>query len=60
MQTLVARVHEDLAATNAHRTAMQLPRYPPLTTAWTMRASSFLSLSTVGGAELTRPDCAQT
>ncbi|GAA5904317.1 hypothetical protein JCM8208_006834 [Rhodotorula glutinis] len=36
MQTLVARVHEDLAATNAHRTAMQLPRYPPLTTAWTM------------------------
>ncbi|GAA5929634.1 hypothetical protein JCM3775_006504 [Rhodotorula graminis] len=36
LQTLVARVHEDLAATNAHRTAMQLPRYPPLTTAWTM------------------------
>ncbi|GAA5845230.1 hypothetical protein JCM9279_004811 [Rhodotorula babjevae] len=36
MQTLVARVHDDLAATNAHRTAMQLPRYPLLTTAWTM------------------------
>ncbi|GAA5823192.1 hypothetical protein JCM3770_004308 [Rhodotorula araucariae] len=36
MQTLVARVHEDLAATNAHRATMQLPLYPPLTTAWTM------------------------
>jgi len=38
MQTLVARVHDDLAATNAHRAALQLPLYPPMTTAWTMRA----------------------
>ncbi|BGP51716.1 hypothetical protein JCM10450v2_007666 [Rhodotorula kratochvilovae] len=36
MQTLVARVHEDLAATNAHRATMQLPLYPSVTTAWTM------------------------
>ncbi|GJN94397.1 hypothetical protein Rhopal_007477-T1 [Rhodotorula paludigena] len=36
MQTLVARVHEDVAAINADRALKQLAPYPPCTTAWTM------------------------
>ncbi|GAA5892777.1 hypothetical protein JCM6882_000577 [Rhodosporidiobolus microsporus] len=36
LQTLIARVHDDLAATNMHRAQMGLPAYPPCTMAWTM------------------------
>ncbi|GAA6039210.1 hypothetical protein JCM8097_000471 [Rhodosporidiobolus ruineniae] len=36
MQTLIARVHEDLAATNAHRAGMGLQAHPLVTMAWTM------------------------
>ncbi|GAA6017715.1 hypothetical protein JCM10207_000473 [Rhodosporidiobolus poonsookiae] len=36
LQTLVARVHEDLNGTNAHRAHMGLPAYPMVSTAWQM------------------------
>ncbi|GAA5863665.1 hypothetical protein JCM8547_003686 [Rhodosporidiobolus lusitaniae] len=36
LQTLIARVHEDLAATNVHRQQASMPLYPVVTMAWTM------------------------
>lgn len=51
LQTLLARVQEDVVALNAERDCMRLPPYPLLHTAWTMRerragiAHSYISLT---------------
>jgi hypothetical protein len=51
LQTLIARAHDELQAMNAERALHNLPAYPPLTQAWTMRKSrhvfvaSFASLT---------------
>lgn len=37
LQTLLARVQEDVVALNAERNRMRLPPYPLLHTAWTLR-----------------------
>jgi hypothetical protein len=51
LQTLLARVQEDVVALNAERDCMRLPPYPLLHTAWTLRecraatARSYTSLT---------------
>ena len=37
LQTLLARVQEDVVALNAERGCLRLPPYPLLHTAWTLR-----------------------
>ena len=51
LQTLLARIQEDVVALNAERDCMRLPPYPLLHTAWTLRecrattAGSYISLT---------------
>lgn len=56
LQTLLARVQEDVIALNADRDCMRLPPYPLLHTAWTLRerrggtARPYISLTWVSSA----------